>query len=143
MRRLKGDLSAPVLAIIVTIGIISAGLVLLAWFWWFAPQVGKTGTLIVVGQPVIICTESKSITPRAYLSVKNVGNSPVAIKEVIIAGFTNTSSIVNDLINVGASTYLEVQLPLDLCTSVQDNRTVEGVIITDSGTYTAAFLIIR
>jgi len=44
MRRLhRGDLSAPVLAIIVTIGIIAAGLVLMAWFWWFAPQAGKTG----------------------------------------------------------------------------------------------------
>jgi len=38
---MRGDLSAPVLAIIVTIGIIAAGLVLLAWFWWFAPQAGK------------------------------------------------------------------------------------------------------
>jgi len=46
MRRLhRGDLSAPVLAIIVTIGIIAAGLVLMAWFWWFAPQAGKAGVL--------------------------------------------------------------------------------------------------
>jgi hypothetical protein len=30
--KLRGDLSAPVLAIIVTIGVIAAGLVLLAWF---------------------------------------------------------------------------------------------------------------
>ena len=39
--KMRGDLSAPVLAILVTIGIIAAGLVLLAWFWWFAPQAGK------------------------------------------------------------------------------------------------------
>ncbi|MEM1761496.1 MAG: hypothetical protein QW043_02845, partial [Desulfurococcaceae archaeon] len=57
MGRMRGDLSAPVLAIIVTIGIIAAGLVLLAWFWWFAPQAGRAGVLQVLGMPTFICEE--------------------------------------------------------------------------------------
>jgi len=52
--KMRGDLSAPVLAILVTIGIIAAGLVLLAWFWWFAPQAGKTGVLQIIGQPALV-----------------------------------------------------------------------------------------
>jgi len=53
-KTMRGDLSALVLAILVTIGIIAAGLVLLAWFWWFAPQAGKTGVLQIIGQPALV-----------------------------------------------------------------------------------------
>jgi hypothetical protein len=86
----KGDLSAPVLAIIVTIGLIAAGLVLLAWFWWFAPQAGKTGALQVVGQPAILCNFTK--TPKLYsnitISVKNVGSTNITIYRIIVGNVT-------------------------------------------------------
>jgi len=84
MRRLhRGDLSAPVLAIIVTIGIIAAGLVLMAWFWWFAPQAGKAGTLQILGTPSIVWDGTKWVT---YISVRNAGNEKITVIGVTVKG---------------------------------------------------------
>jgi hypothetical protein len=88
MRRLhRGDLSAPVLAIIVTIGIIAAGLVLMAWFWWFAPQAGKAGTLQILGTPSIV-KETIGGTDYwvAYISVRNAGNEKITVIDVAVKG---------------------------------------------------------
>jgi hypothetical protein len=86
MRRLhRGDLSAPVLAIIVTVGIIAAGLVLMAWFWWFAPQAGKAGTLQILGTPSIVW-DNVSRQWVAYISVRNVGNDLITIVDVVVKG---------------------------------------------------------
>jgi hypothetical protein len=88
MRRLhRGDLSAPVLAIIVTVGIIAAGLVLMAWFWWFAPQAGKAGTLQILGTPSIV-KETIGVTDYwvAYISVRNVGNEKITVIGVTVKG---------------------------------------------------------
>lgn len=138
--KMRGDLSAPVLAIIVTIGLISAGLILLAWFWWFAPQAGKSGVLVVTGQPTIICTTGSAKESHAYISVKNIGNSPVTIEQVVIAGYAQVTS---NVVNAGESTFIEVEMPKKLCSSIMDNRTVEGVLVTNSGIYSATFLVIR
>lgn len=138
--KMRGDLSAPVLAIIVTIGLISAGLILLAWFWWFAPQAGKSGVLVVTGQPTIICTTGSAKESHVYISVKNIGNSPVTIEQVVIAGYAQVTS---NVVNAGESTFIEVEMPNGLCSSIMDNRTVEGVLVTNSGIYSATFLVIR
>ncbi len=138
--KMRGDLSAPVLAIIVTIGLISAGLILLAWFWWFAPQAGKSGVLVVTGQPTIICTTGSAKESHVYISVKNIGNSPATIEQVVIAGYAQVTS---NVVNAGESTFIEVAMPKKLCSSIMDNRTVEGVLVTNSGIYSATFLVIR
>jgi hypothetical protein len=93
MRRLhRGDLSAPVLAIIVTVGVIAAGLVLMAWFWWFAPQAGKAGTLQILGTPSIV---KETIGGRdywvTYISVRNVGNERITVIGVTVKGVSMSS----------------------------------------------------
>lgn len=141
---MRGDLSAPVLAIIVTIGIISAGLVLLAWFWWFAPQAGRTGVLVVTGQPALICTGGGEKASHAYISLKNVGNVPVKLEQVVIAGYSSqTITPEKPIISAGESTYIEAVLPTGLCNYVQANRTVDGILLTDSGVYSVTFLVVR
>ena len=140
---MRGDLSAPVLAIIVTIGIISAGLILLSWFWWFAPQAGRAGVIVVAGQPALMCTGVGDKNSHAYISVKNVGNSPVEIQQLIIAGYPSKSMEGKTTLNAGESTFIDAEMPIDLCNYVQSNRTVEGILVTNSGTYSVTFLVIK
>lgn len=134
MRKTKGDLSAPVLAIIVTIGIIAAGLVLVAWFWWFAPQAGKTGALVIQGQPVIQCPDSGDCV--LIISIKNVGNDNVKLTEVYVTGyFVDVEDIE---LKAGEAKSLSILLnnikKSDICT-VSCPNAVEGVLMTTAGTY--------
>lgn len=138
MKRMRGDLSAPVLAIIVTIGIIAAGLVLLAWFWWFAPQAGRAGVLQVLGMPTFICEELSAdggcTKGTLILSVKNVGNADITIKQIVTPYFT---------VNPNSTLKVTAGSPMDVSIKVNDvNRVipagtlaVDGAILTDLGTY--------
>ena len=135
MRKIRGDLSAPVLAIIVTIGIIAAGLVLMAWFWWFAPIAGKAGTLEIIGQPALV-----SSTGKAYISVRNVGNDAITISGVIVGGTTCDITSGSTKLGPGESTVLEAT-----CTGLtipSGTYTVSGVIQTDYGVYTVNLAVV-
>jgi len=134
VRRIRGDLSAPVLAIIVTIGIIAAGLVLMAWFWWFAPTASKAGTLEIIGQAALV-----NSTGKAYISVRNVGNVAVTVQEngVIVNGTACT--IGATVINPGESKVLEATCTL---TIPPGTYTVGGVIQTDYGVYTVNLAVV-
>jgi hypothetical protein len=133
VRKIRGDLSAPVLAIIVTIGIIAAGLVLLAWFWWFAPTAGKAGTLEILGQPALV-----NSTGKAYISVRNVGNDAIEVSGVVVNGTTCTISTIT--LNPGESTVLEATC--SGLTIPPGTYTVSGVIQTNYGVYTVSLAVV-
>ena len=124
------------LAIIVTIGLIAAGLIVLAWFWYFAPQAGKTGTLQILGQPVIICLQG---SPRAVLSVKNLGTLDLTITGIYAGQMNNTN--LNVIVPAGQSKDLTIQLN-GSCPS-EEKIIIDGVIVTTAGTYPTSFTIIR
>jgi len=126
LKKLLGDLSAPVLAIIVTLGVISAGLVLMAWFWWFAPQAGRMGSLVVVGVPAYSNT-----TGRLYISVKNIGNAEVNITQVVLVNETcNFTQGATTTIAPGETWTGTLGCPQGLAIG----PTVEGVIMSTAGT---------
>ena len=143
---MRGDLSAPVLAIIVTIGIIAAGLVLLAQFWWFAPSAGKAGSLQILGQPSLVYvgkTDTTKYNYTAYISVRNTGNDIIYITGLVVKNATCTS--------VGSQQFNQVTLDPGQSTiltasCVFDNKiteyTVQGVIYTNYGTYTVNLAVI-
>jgi len=147
---MRGDLSAPVLAIIVTIGIIAAGLVLLAWFWWFAPTAGKTGSLQILGQPSLVyvgpVTTDTSTTRHnytAYIGVRNTGNDAIRITGLVVKNVTCTSvggtSFAPETLNPGDSTTLTASC---VFVSKLTEYTVQGVIYTNYGTYTVNLAVI-
>ena len=134
-KTMRGDLSAPVLAIIVTIGIIAAGLVLLAWFWWFAPQAGKAGSLQIIGTPAIINGTDKT----TYISVKNIGNVNITISEVEVKGIPCTGTFP---ISLGPGDSDTIKVTCDI-TIGPTEYTVDGVIKTDHGIYVVNLAVIR
>jgi hypothetical protein len=133
---MRGDLSAPVLAIIVTIGIIAAGLVLLAWFFWFAPQAGKTGALQILGQPAVFCQTGQE---RVVVSVKNTGSELIKVTEIIVGGIQ---------VNIEPDVTLEPGGSADISVSLGQGcpewkYTVDGVVVTTAGTYATSFTVIK
>jgi hypothetical protein len=141
----KGDLSAPVLAIVVTIGLIAAGLVLLAWFFWFAPQASKTGALQIIGQPVVILNKTKGSAAyypiNVTVSVKNVGSTSITITKIIVANITFDLSAKNIVLQPGDSK--DITAGVSVTKHPDWKYTVDGVIITDSGTYPTSFTVIK
>jgi hypothetical protein len=155
MRRLhRGDLSAPVLAIIVTIGVIAAGLVLMAWFWWFAPQAGKAGVLQILGTPSI---DKETIAGTeywvAYISVKNTGNEPVTINGVTVKGVSmnkyGTGWILlpdgsyTDALDPGKSGIIKAKADTTMLTIGDTEYTVSGIIYTSYGTFAVSLSVVR
>jgi len=138
---MRGDLSAPVLAIIVTIGIIAAGLVLLAWFWWFAPTAGKSGSLQILGQPSLVYQSGTSY--KAYIGVRNTGNDAIKITGLVVEGTTCIDLALDsssDLtLQPGDSKTLQANCGF---TSPLAKYTVQGVIYTNYGTYTVNLAVI-
>jgi len=137
VRKIRGDLSAPVLAIIVTIGIIAAGLVLMAWFWWFASTASKAGTLEIIGQPALVVNSTHKI---AYISVRNVGNAAVTVQKVIVNGTICTITGDSITLNPGESKVLEADC--SNATISPGVYTVTGVIQTDYGVYTVNLAVV-
>jgi len=144
---MRGDLSAPVLAIIVTIGIIAAGLILLAWFWWFAPSAGKAGTLQVMGQPSLINVTNAE---KIIMSVRNTGNDYVNITGISVKGELCNLGNKYIILNPGESRVIELQLNTETCgsgwqvpTIGATEYTVQGIIYTNYGTFTVNFAVIK
>jgi len=144
----KGDLSAPVLAIIVTIGIIAAGLLLMAWFWWFAPQAGKTGSLQILGTPVlyinVTTNNGEGLKGNITISLRNTGNDPIKVEAngVIVRG---VACIISETtLNPGESKVITAG-----CDFTNTNneipartRTVEAIIKTDYGVFPVTLTVI-
>jgi hypothetical protein len=145
---MRGDLSAPVLAIIVTIGIIAAGLILLAWFWWFAPTAGKTGSLQILGTPVLVKENNYWV---AYISVRNTGNDNVKILGVVVEGVTCSPgydsnkwlSTSNTTAPASSDIIKAVCDATQLDTKLSDKYTATGQILTNYGTYAVNLAIAK
>ena len=153
MRRLhRGDLSAPVLAIIVTIGIIAAGLVLMAWFWWFAPQAGKAGTLQILGTPSIVW-DNTSFRWVAYISVRNAGNDPITVTGVVVKGVRFDSYYTDGWIVLPEGTYTNTLDPGKSGIIIAKNATtltietteytVPCIVQTNYGVFTVNLAVVR
>jgi hypothetical protein len=132
----KGDLSAPVLAIIVTIGLIAAGLVLLAWFFWFAPQASKTGALQIIGQPAVVC--NGTYNSWVVISLKNTGSNELTVSQVLVGNLTYT--ITGGTLLPGASNEFT---PKGRACPATWKYTVDGAVVTSAGTYLTSFTVIR
>jgi len=134
---MRGDLSAPVLAIIVTIGIIAAGLLLMAWFWWFAPTAAKTGALQIIGTPAVVC---RTTTSYAVVSMRNLGGETVSVTDIYVGELLfNVDPDVT--LDPGESEQIIGQYT-GACPT-EWKYSVDGVVVTTAGTYASSFIVIK
>jgi hypothetical protein len=122
----------------------------MAWFWWFAPQAGKTGALQILGQPSVRCEGG---TGTARLTVRNVGNDVVSIP--VSGGIVIDGNRFN--INTGRTTVTKGQISGDYVTLNPGGsavieaegtcgnwgKAVDGVILTSVGTFLTSFTVIK
>jgi hypothetical protein len=146
----RGDLSGPVLAILVTLVLLAIGAAIVAYFVLLggAPQ---QGVIAVVGQPTIVKGSGNSFI--ANITIKNVGSANITITT---GGGTNVRlNITGQTLNLDYPATGTIRLrPGDTITLgfrhttgwplVAPRETVSGVlIIRDVGTLEVVFRVIR
>jgi hypothetical protein len=109
----RGDLSGPVLAILVTLILLAIGAAIIAYFTLFAGQ-ARTPVLVVKDQPIAYNIGGSPPSARVEVVVANIGTAQVTLKAgagqtrlEILAPFTATASLATDTTIVpGASKIL-------------------------------------
>ncbi len=144
MKARRGDLSGPVLAILVTLVLLAIGAAIIAYFVLLggAPQ---HPVVAVVGQPVIMkAGESDFI---AKVTIKNVGSTTLSLSsEIVILNITGTevtAGIDPVTLAPGESLTLSFYVP-DKWPAVEGRETVSGALtVGDAGTLEVVFRVIR
>jgi len=134
MKVLRADLSGPVLAILVTVAVIAAGIGILAYFWWMAPHASKAPTIEIIGAPAYDPTSG-----TAYVTVRNPGNEPVKVKKLVINGVEFTPE--GGSVTVPAGDKEDITFT-GAPTSVS-GYSVEGILVTDGGTVPITLYVVE
>jgi hypothetical protein len=125
-RRLKldrrGDISSPIIVILVTVAALAVAGMAIAWMASTGSRASSQGSLTVVGTPTV--TTSGTL----YITVKNLGNAAVSITSVKLGA---GSASVTQSINPGASSALTITLTGGSYTS---GNTYQGTVVSDAGT---------
>jgi hypothetical protein len=135
----RGDLSGPVLAILVTLVLLAIGAAIIAYFVLLgaAPQ---QGVIVVVGQPTIVKSEEEGFV--ASVTIKNVGSAtiPSSTVKLNITG-TQISTSMGSL-SPGDTTTLSFSFDSGWST-IETKETVSGALITQAGTLEVVFKVIK
>jgi hypothetical protein len=144
----RGDLSGPVLAILVTLVLLAIGAAIIAYFILLggAPQ---QGVIAVVGQPTIVKAGSSGFI--ANVTIKNVGSTNITITSTANAKL----NITGQTLNLNHPSTVPIRLrPGDTVTlgfhstgrwsTIEARETVSGaLIIREAGTMEVVFRVIR
>jgi hypothetical protein len=137
----RGDLSGPVLAILVTLVLLAIGAAIIAYFVLLgaAPQ---QGVIAVVGQPTIVKSGEEGFV--ASVTIKNVGTATIPSSHVTLRiGLLGTEETVTmgDL-PPGGTTTLNFSFDSGWST-IETKETVSGALITQAGTLEVVFKVIK
>jgi hypothetical protein len=145
----RGDLSGPVLAILVTLVLLAIGAAIIAYSVLLggAPQ---QGVVAVVGQPTIAKWEAMGVNNfRARLTIKNVGSTTISISStddvrLNMTGITVPATfITGSTLSPGAVSYMIFDFP-GKWPEVADKEFVSGVLtIREVGTMEVVFRVVR
>ena len=145
MKARRGDLSGPVLAILVTLVLLAIGAAIIAYFVLLggAPQ---QGVVAVVGQPTITRWGANDFIAR--LVIKNVGSATITFSaadvRLNITGTSASPSILSGTtLPPGATAYMTFLVP-GKWPEVADREFVSGVlIIRGVGNMEVVFRVVR
>jgi len=141
----RGDLSGPVLAILVTLVLLAIGAAIIAYFVLLgvAPQ---QGVITYIGQPVIMKIGDDNFI--ANVTIKNVGSANVTLTltkvQLNITGTrVNANYVSKTNLLPGETATLGFYVP-DRWPAVAGKETISGVLIVrDVGTLEVVFKVIR
>ena len=146
MKARRGDLSGPVLAVLVTLVLLAIGAAIIAYFVLLggAPQ---QGVVAVVGQPTIMKEGADGFEAR--IAIKNVGSRDVTLSSGDIklkigeteVPATSPSSI---SLSPGGTAIAVFDFDSGWSTTIGDKETVRGALTIEGvGTLEVVFRVIR
>jgi hypothetical protein len=140
----RGDLSGPVLAILVTLVLLAIGAAIIAYFVLLggAPQ---QGVVAVVGQPTIVRSGAGFM---ANVTIKNVGSSTITLSpaavQLNITGTTVPANYISRTHLPPGATATIGFVVTGRWTEVAGRETVSGaLILREAGTMEVVFRVIR
>ncbi len=145
MKARRGDLSGPVLAILVTLVLLAIGAAIIAYFVLLggAPQ---QGVVAVVGQPTIVKAGANDFI--ANITIKNTGSTTISISpanvRLNITGVTVSANFVSRTTLPPGATATIGFVVTGKWGAVADRETVSGALtIREVGTMEVVFRVIR
>jgi hypothetical protein len=139
----RGDLSGPVLAILVTLVLLAIGAAIIAYFVLLGgtPQ---QGVIAVVGQPTIVKSGADGF--EAKIVVKNVGSAtiPSSTATLNIPGIAPPPSASMGDLAPGATTTLTFTSTSGWSTAIADKEFVSAALtVPNAGTMEVVFRVIK
>ncbi len=145
MKARRGDLSGPVLAILVTLVLLAIGAAIIAYFVLLgtAPQ---QGVVAVVGQPTIVKAGANDFI--ANVTIKNVGSSTITLSpasvQLNITGTTVSANYISRAELPPGATATIGFVVAGKWSAVAGKETVSGaLIVREAGTMEVVFRVIR
>jgi hypothetical protein len=141
----RGDLSGPVLAILVTLVLLAIGAAIIAYFVLIGGGAPQQAVIAVVGQPTIVKDGSGFI---ANITIKNVGSASATlskddiklniIEQQLIADYLSSTSL-----SPGSTAAIGFKANSGWST-IQNKETVSGaLVIRGVGTLEVVFRVIK
>ena len=145
----RGDLSSPIIALLLTIVAVAAGVIAGMWLLRTGGQLSHQTILTISGQPVIVPSRFYTV---AYVTITNVGDKPVTIYHMAIRYDNRYIYMYPDLASFAYYNRYGVVLgPGETDTVVfvayrginPTNSTVVGVIVTSRGTIPVVLYVVN
>lgn len=154
---LRGELSGPILAILITAFIVVLGTGLTAvYFMWLAPNASKTPTVSIVGAPALQVSSQTDPTTgattysiTAFVTIKNDGTDAISVQSLVIKDDNGAQYKLQPVggtpVSINAGEKLQVTFEvtgLDAQPAF-GNPSYEAVILTDGGVIPISVFVIE
>lgn len=111
IRSRRGDISAPVITILLVIASISIAALVISWLFGVGIASSKQSMIVISGTPIV---QQTSTGYTLYITVRNIGNVAVNVTGVILfipVGTTTPTSTITTTATLSTSTLNSVILP--------------------------------
>ncbi|MCC6013663.1 MAG: hypothetical protein LM593_04765 [Candidatus Verstraetearchaeota archaeon] len=118
----KGDISSPIIVILITVAALSITGVTIAWMSSISSKAVSQGSLVIIGTPTI------TTDGTLYITIKNIGNVNTTIEYIRIGNSLYNSSII-----IGANEVYSK--PISIGGTFESGKIYNGIIVSSAGTY--------
>jgi hypothetical protein len=118
----KGDISSPIIVILITVAALSITGMTIAWMSSISSKAVSQGSLVIIGTPTI------TTNGTLYMTIKNIGNADAKIEYIRIGDVLYNSNI-----TIGANEIYSQ--PIGINGTFTSGKIYNGIIGSNAGTY--------
>jgi hypothetical protein len=131
IRNRRGDISAPVITILLVIASISIAALVISWLFGVGIATSKQASLVVVGTPTM---QLQSTSAVLYITLKNAGNVDATINGITISLSTTTVPGTISTTTIPAGQTVSLTVTFTNANIPSNVNQVSGVILSTAGT---------